>query len=339
MLQLRAPRSALAAAAALSRTTSATTARRSLSSGSPSKQQQQPQPSALPFTRVGVVGMGLMGHGIAQVAAEAGFPVTACDTSRASLDKGLAMIEESLKRATGKAVSKGQLSQADADRKVRETLARIDVRTDDVSRLASSGVDLVVEAVVENLAVKRSLFEKLGRETAKHAVLASNTSSFPIEELSAASGRPAKVVGVHLFNPVQVMPLVEVVATKHTDADTMERAVAFVRAVGKTPVKCKDTPGFIVNRLLVPYLAEAMAMVDRDGVDPQDVDTAMKLGAGHPMGPLRLADYIGLDTCLSILKGWVDKYPGQGFFVPACLERLVKEGKLGRKSGQGFYKW
>jgi 3-hydroxyacyl-CoA dehydrogenase len=291
-----------------------------------------------PVQRVGIIGAGLMGHGIAQVAAEAGYKVSVLDTNSAALQKGIASVESSLKKMNSKLVTKGTLSEADAMKKTKEVMDRIDCRTDNFTTFAKSGNGLIIEAIIENLQIKRDFYKKLGGET--NAILASNTSSFPIGELADASGRASDVCGLHFFNPVQLMPLVEVVSTSKTSPRTREVAMSFVKTLaGKTPVPCKDTPGFIVNRLLVPYLAEAMAMVDRNDAEIVDIDTAMKLGAGHPMGPLYLADYIGLDTVLSILKGWKEKYPQQGFFIPTCLEKLVKEGKLGRKSGQGFYPW
>ena len=292
-----------------------------------------------PFKRVGVIGAGLMGHGIAQVLAQAGYAVSLLDVNADSLKKGVSMMEESVRRVAAKQVKEGKLDDAGAKARVADVMGRVDVRTSDMKQFIASQPDFVVEAIVENLDVKRKLFKQLGAETPAHVVLASNTSSFPIKEMAVASGRPAKVVGFHAFNPPQVMQLVEVVSTDATDADTLERTMALAKSAGKTPIKCKDTPGFVVNRILVPMIAEAIKLYDRGVADAESIDTAMKLGAGFPMGPLYLCDYIGLDTCKAILDGWIRDHPSEGFFVPASLERLVKEGKLGRKTGQGFYKW
>jgi len=289
------------------------------------------------FKKVGVVGAGLLGHGIAQTAAEAGYRVAICDTNEKAIEKGVQMIEQSLKKVAERNVKKGTMDAAAGDKFVQDTLARIETKTTDLSILAKSGCDLIVEAIVENIDIKKNYYKKMGQECPPSTILASNTSSLSINELAEASGRANKVIGLHYFNPVQMMQLVEVISTPKTEPAVKQQAFDFVKSIKKTPVDCKDTPGFIVNRLLVPFLAEAMAMVDRGDAKVEDIDTAMKLGAGLPMGPLYLADYIGLDTCLSILKGWTQKYPNENFFVPKVLEKLVAEGKLGRKTGEGFY--
>ena len=281
--------------------------------------------------KVGVVGCGLMGHGIAQVAAQGGCTVVAVETEQRFLDSGLARIDKSLAKLAEKAKEKGGSFDAAAVR------ARI---SGSLERKALADCDLVVEAIVEDLAVKNKLFAELGQLCRKETIFASNTSSFPIAEMAKASGRPAQFVGLHFFNPVQLMKLVEVVRTDATSDEVFAAARAFGEACGKSPVACKDTPGFVVNRLLVPYMAEAMKMADRGDASIQDIDTAMKCGCGYPMGPFELTDYVGLDTTLSILQGWVKRYPNEpAFKIPAVLEKLVSEKKLGRKSGQGFYKW
>ena len=281
--------------------------------------------------KVGVVGCGLMGHGIAQVAAQGGCTVVAVETEQRFLDSGLARIDKSLVKLAEKAKEKGGSFDAAAVR------ARI---SGSLERKALADCDLVIEAIVEDLAVKNQLFAELGKLCKQSTIFASNTSSFPIAEMARASGRPAQFVGLHFFNPVQLMKLVEVVRTDATSDEVFAAARAFGEACGKSPVACKDTPGFVVNRLLVPYMAEAMKMADRGDASVQDIDTAMKLGCGYPMGPFELTDYVGLDTTLSILQGWVKRYPSEpAFKIPAVLEKLVKENKLGRKSGQGFYKW
>jgi len=287
--------------------------------------------------KVGVMGCGLMGHGIAQVAAQGGCEVVVVEADQGALDKGLARIAKSVEKLGQKEVEKGKLTAEQALQRGREVSARI---RGSLERKAVAGCDLVVEAVVEDLDLKKQLFAELGRLCQPDAILASNTSSFPIGEMAAASGRPARMVGLHFFNPVQLMRLVEVVRTDGTDEEVVAAARAFGEACGKTPVTCKDTPGFIVNRLLVPYMTQALLMLERGDASAADIDTAMKLGCGYPMGPIELTDYVGLDTTLYILQGWVARYPKEAAFaIPSVLTRKVKEGKLGRKSGEGFYKW
>jgi 3-hydroxyacyl-CoA dehydrogenase len=279
--------------------------------------------------KVGVVGCGLMGHGIAQVAAAAGHTVVVRETEQAPLDKGMGRIKKSL----DKLVAKEKMTRADADAawgRVSGTLELADL----------ADCDLVVEAIIEDLDIKRSLYADLGKLCKPETIFASNTSSFPLHEMGAASGRPQNMVGLHFFNPVQLMKLVEVVRTKDTAENVLAEAKAFGEAVGKVPVAANDTPGFVVNRLLVPYMAEAMRMVERGDSTPADVDAGMTLGCGHPMGPFTLTDYVGLDTTLSILEGWNEKEPDNPLFVPpALLKQKVAEGKLGRKTGEGFFKW
>ena len=287
--------------------------------------------------KVGVVGCGLMGHGIVQVAAQGGCEVIALESEQAFLDKGLARVDKSLAKLASKNVEKGKMDQATADAWVAEVRGRISGTTD---RSGVADCDLVVEAIVENLDVKKELFASLGEICKPETVFASNTSSFPIGEMAAASGRPSRFVGLHFFNPVQLMRLVEVVRTDDTDEDVFEASKAFGAACGKTPVSCKDTPGFVVNRLLVPYMVQAIDMLDRGDASKEDIDAAMQFGCGYPMGPLTLTDYVGLDTTLSILQGWTERYPNEpAFKIPASLERLVAEGKFGRKTGEGYYKW
>lgn len=287
--------------------------------------------------KIGVVGCGLMGHGIVQVAAQAGFEVVAVETQQDFLDKGLGRIEKSLAKLAQKSVERGKASAEDAEKDRAAAWARI-TGTTDKSQLADC--DLVVEAIIEDLDIKKSLFKELGALCKPETILASNTSSFPVIEMAEASGRPERFVGLHFFNPVQLMRLVEVVRTDKTDADVFETAKGFGKAVGKAPVACKDTPGFVVNRLLVPYMAQALLMFERGDASKEDIDAAMMYGCGYPMGPLTLTDYVGLDTTLSILEGWVEKFPNEpAFIIPEILRTKVKEGKLGRKTGEGFYKW
>lgn len=287
--------------------------------------------------KVGVVGCGLMGHGIVQVAAQGGCEVIALETEQAFLDKGLARIQKSVAKLAEKQIEKGKLDEAKAKAFVDGTLGRIKGST---NKADLADCDLVIEAIVENLDVKKTLFAELGKLCKAETIFASNTSSFPIGEMAEASGRPERFVGLHFFNPVQLMRLVEVVRTDKTDENAFAAARAFGEACGKSPVSCKDTPGFVVNRLLVPYMTQALLMLERGDASKEDIDTAMQLGCGHPMGPLTLTDYVGLDTTLFILQGWKERYPNEpAFEVPKILERLVAEGKLGRKTGEGFYKW
>jgi len=286
---------------------------------------------------VGVVGCGLMGHGIAQIAAQGGHNVIVAEADQDALDKGLSRIEKSLAKLAGKLVEKGKKSAEEAEADAAAAYGRI---TGTLDRADLAECDLICEAIVENLDVKKELFAELGASAKETCIFASNTSSFPVAEMAVASGRPTRFVGLHFFNPVQLMRLVEVVRTDETDEEVFAAARAFGEACGKTPVACKDTPGFVVNRLLVPYMVQALEMLDRGDASKEDIDAAMQLGCGHPMGPITLTDYVGLDTTLFILQGWAERYPDEpAFGVPAILERYVAEGKLGRKVGEGFYDW
>lgn len=287
--------------------------------------------------KVGVVGCGLMGHGIVQVAAQGGCTVVALETEQGFLDKGLGRIDKSIAKLASKNVEKGKQTQEQADAWASEVRGRI---TGSINREDMADCDLVVEAIVENLDIKKELFGVLGQICKPETIFASNTSSFPVVEMAEASGRPERFVGLHFFNPVQLMRLVEVVRTDKTDEDVFAAARGFGEACGKTPVSCKDTPGFVVNRLLVPYMVQAINMFDRGDASAADIDAAMQLGCGHPMGPLTLTDYVGLDTTLSILEGWCERYPDEpAFGIPESLRTKVAEGKLGRKTGEGYYSW
>ena len=287
--------------------------------------------------KVGVVGCGLMGHGIVQVAAQAGFEVVALEAEQSFLDKGLGRIEKSLGKLAQKAVEKGKKTQEEAESGAKETFARI---TGTTNKADLADCDLVIEAIVENLDTKNALFAELGELCKPETIFASNTSSFPIGDMAQASGRPERMVGLHFFNPVQLMRLVEVVRTDATAEDVFATAKGFGEAVGKVPVACKDTPGFVVNRLLVPYMTQALLMLERGDASKEDIDAAMQFGCGYPMGPLTLTDYVGLDTTLFILEGWTERYPDEpAFAIPQILRDKVAAGKLGRKTGEGFYKW
>ena len=229
--------------------------------------------------------------------------------------------------------------KADEGKKYLEsTLKNITLSTS--SESACSDTDLVVEAIVENLDKKRQLFASLDKVAKPHTIFASNTSSLPIADIAASTKRLDRFGGLHFFNPVPMMKLLEVIRTPQTSDDTFNSLLAFGKSVGKVTVNCKDTPGFIVNRLLVPYLLESIRLVERGDASPRDVDTAMKLGAGHPMGPFELADYVGLDTTKFIIDGWSRAYPNETLFKESpLLSKLVSEGKFGVKSGEGFYKY
>lgn len=277
----------------------------------------------------------MMGHGIAQTAAAAAAndgvhsSIIAYETDQAFLDRGRDRIQKSVDRL----VSRDKMESATAE----ALMGKITFTTD---RSALSDTDLIVEAIIENMDLKKKLYSELGAECKPETVFASNTSSLSITEMALASSRPDKFVGVHFFNPVQVMKLVEVIKTVHTNEDEFERALDWVEKIGKVGVKCGDTPGFIVNRLLVPNLIQAMLMLERKDAETRDIDLSMQLGAGQPMGPLHLADYIGLDTCLFIMEGGVKDFPNEtAFVVPKTLKDKVDANELGRKTGRGFYLW
>jgi 3-hydroxybutyryl-CoA dehydrogenase len=277
-------------------------------------------------SKVGVVGCGLMGGGIAQVVAQSGYAVTVVEADQALLDRGLQGIHRSLDGL----VDKGRLA-ADQRDATRGRLAGT-VRLEDLA-----GVDLVIEAITENPAVKKETFARLDRICPAHAVLASNTSSCTITELAAATKRPAQVLGLHFFNPAPVMKLVEVIRTILTGDPAFRTAVTFVQSLGKTPVAAQDTTGFVVNRLLVPYLLEAIRLLESGVASKEDIDQAMKLGCGYPMGPFTLLDLVGLDTTLYVAEVMFQEFREPRFAPPPLLRRMVMAGHLGRKSGKGFY--
>lgn len=275
---------------------------------------------------VGVLGCGLMGSGIAQAAATAGYRTVVRDTAEAQLGKGKAGIEKSLARF----VEKGKLTAAERD----AALGRLSFTTD-AAALAGSG--LIIEAVTEDLVLKNALFHELDARCGADTIFASNTSSLSIISMAATTGRADRFVGLHFFNPVPMMPLVEVVRSVKTSDATFERAVAFVRSLGKESVAAKDVSGFVVNLLLVPYLLDAIRAREHGIASTADLDTAMRLGAGHPMGPLTLADFVGLDTLARIADIMVEEYHETRYAAPPLLRRMVTAGMFGRKSGRGFY--
>lgn len=275
---------------------------------------------------IGVVGAGQMGAGIAQVAAQAGYQVTLVDLKPEFVAKGLATIDKSL----GKLVEKKALADADA----KAARARIATGTD--NKLLA-GCDLVVEAIVENVDVKRKLFAELDGLVGKDCILASNTSSIPITLLASATKRPDRFIGMHFMNPVPLMKLVEVIEGADTSKATLDAVVAAGRKMGKEVHACKDFPGFVSNRVLMPMVNEAIFCLHEGVAKPEDIDAIMRLGMNHPMGPLQLADFIGLDTCLAILNVLFDGFKDPKYRPCPLLVQKVQAGHLGRKSGRGFY--
>jgi 3-hydroxybutyryl-CoA dehydrogenase len=275
---------------------------------------------------VGVIGCGLMGSGIVQVTAQAGFNVTVVEASEELLQRGLGRLRQTLDGL----VEKGRI-----EAKARDgALARITgtVRLEDLK-----GCDLVVEAMTENQALKNETFGQLDRICPPHAVLASNTSSCNVTAMAAATRRPGQVLGLHFFNPVPLMKLVEVVRTILTDDAAVRAATEWARAVGKTPVQAKDSTAFIVNRLLVPYLLDAIRVYEGGLASLEDIDQAMKLGCGHPMGPFTLLDLVGLDTTMFVAEVMFEEFREPRYAPPPLLKRMVMAGHLGRKTGRGFY--
>jgi len=277
-------------------------------------------------TTVGVIGAGTMGHGIAHVAARAGLRVILHDTSEAALSSGIATIEKELNRAVGKGALPAE--------SMRLALARI---TPGHSLASLKDAHLIVEAVVEREEVKRSLFQELDRICAPGAVLASNTSSISITRIAAATRSPERVIGMHFMNPVPVMILVEVIRGHKTSAETVAKVTGWARLMGKTTVEVNDYPGFVSNRVLMPMINEAIFALMEGVASAEAIDTVMKLGMNHPMGPLALADLIGLDTCLQILEVLHDGLGDPRYRPCPLLRRMVDAGDLGRKSGRGFH--
>ena len=278
--------------------------------------------------RIGVIGAGTMGNGIAQVFAQSGFEVRLCDLVPAAIDRARGSIEKSL----AKFVEKGKVSAVDRD----AAMGRLSTGSD-LEALAD--VDYAVEAIAESVDAKRSVFERLDAITRPDVILTSNTSSISITVLGAATRRPDKVLGMHFMNPVPLMTLVELIRGQATSADSMKVATDLCTTLGKTPVEAADYPGFIANRILMPMINEAIYAVMEGVGTPEAVDTVMKLGMNHPMGPLTLADFIGLDVCLAILNVLHDGLGDPKYRPCPLLRRMVAAGQLGRKSGRGFYQY
>jgi len=284
--------------------------------------------TAVGIETVGVVGAGFMGSGIAESVARAGTRVRLYEQDERALDRSRERIDASV----GKAVARGKLSEDEA----AALIGRIDWTTD-LDALADA--QIAIEAVTEDEAIKREVFAQLDGILDGDALLASNTSSIPIAQLAAVTRRPDRVLGLHFFSPVPVMKLVEVVVALETSEETVQRAEAFVAAIGKRAVRTKDRSGFVVNMLLVPYLMAAVRMYEEGFASAEDIDAAMQLGAGHPMGPLTLADFIGLDVLYAVCNSLYEEFKRDEYAPPPLLKRMVAAGRLGRKSGRGFYEY
>ncbi|OLC58022.1 MAG: 3-hydroxybutyryl-CoA dehydrogenase [Chloroflexi bacterium 13_1_40CM_4_68_4] len=278
--------------------------------------------------RVGVVGFGLMGHGIAQVAAQAGYQVIVRETEQRFIDAGFKRVDVSLERL----VKAGRVAEAEA----KTARGRIQTTTE-VKGLRDC--QLVIEAITEDLQLKKSLYQELDAVCPPGTIFASNTSSMTIAELAAATKRPDRFAGLHFFNPVQVMKLVEIVRAITTSDETIATLREFTSKIGKTGVVCKDTPGFIVNRLLIPYLNAAIRALEEGVATPEEIDEAVKLGLGYPMGPFTLLDYVGLDTQYHASNVLYDEFKQPDQAPPPLLKRMVLAGHYGRKSGRGFYRY
>lgn len=282
--------------------------------------------------KVGVLGCGLMGSGIAQVAAMAGCDVVVLEADQKFIDKGFAGIDKSLGKLAEKPIEKGGITaeQKDAARgRIKGTLSQQDL----------ADCDLIVEAIIENVEIKKKTYAELDAIVKKECIFATNTSSISVTELMAATKRPERFIGLHFFNPVPLMKLVEVVRTIATAPEVFDEAVEFGKKVGKVPVRTQDKTGFIVNRLLVPYLLDAIRAYEEGVGSISDIDNAMKLGCGYPMGPFTLLDFVGLDTTYYITQVMFEEFKERRFASPALLKRLVLAGWYGQKTGKGFYDW
>lgn len=276
--------------------------------------------------KVAVIGAGTMGSGIAQACALAGHEVTLLDTGADVLARARSGMQHSLERM----VKKETVTESDA----ADALARVRTR-EDVDGLEDAGV--VIEAVYESIDVKRDVWQRIARVTSEGALLATNTSSLSVTQIAAFSGRPERFCGMHFFNPVPVMALVEVVRGLRSSEETVEQARAFAEGIGKTPIVCEDKPGFIVNRLLIPYINDAAHALSEGVASAEDIDRAMKLGANMPIGPLQLADLVGLDVGLAATEALFEEFGDPKFRPAPLMKQMVRAGKLGRKTGEGFY--
>lgn len=278
--------------------------------------------------KIGVLGTGTMGAGIIQVLALNGYDVAMRARRQTSIDKGLATVKKNL----DKMVAKEKIDQATAD----AALGRITSSTE-LSIMAD--VDMIIEAATEDMEGKKALFEELDKLVKPEAILATNTSSLSITEIAAVTSRPDKVIGMHFFNPVPAMKLVEIIKGLATSEETKKAVVEMAEKLGKTPVEVEEAPGFVVNRILIPMINEAIGILYDGVADAEGIDNAMKLGANHPMGPLALGDLIGLDVCLAIMNVLYTEYGDPKYRPHVLLKKMVRAGKLGRKTGEGFFKY
>ena len=278
------------------------------------------------ISNIGIVGAGTMGSGISQVAALTGYDIVMQDVSDEATSRGLGTIDKSLQRLVDREKITADAKDA-AIRKIRTTT--------NLSDLADC--DLVIEAATENMDLKLDLFEKIDKVSGPETIVASNTSSLSLTKLASVSNRPDKVIGMHFFNPVPMMALVEIIRALQTSDDTFTRVDELTRELGKTPVSVKDSPGFVVNRMLVPMINEAVFILYEGIASADEIDAAMKLGAGHPMGPLALADMIGIDVCLYVMNILLEEFGDSKFRPSPLLKQMVDAGYLGRKSGKGFF--
>jgi len=279
--------------------------------------------------KIAVLGAGLMGSGIAQVAAQAGFDVNLMDVAQQFVDKGLSTIEKNLKRMAEK--GKMEPAQAEAVRKrINPFLSLAD---------AAKDVDVVIEAVIEKMDLKKGVYTELEAAARKDTIFASNTSALSITELASATKRPDRFIGMHFFNPVPVMQLVEIIRGYGTSDQTVAVIKQLTEKMGKTGIEVQEAPGFVVNRILVPMIIEAIFALQEGLATPEEIDTGMRLGANHPMGPLALADLVGLDTLLNVQQNLYEEFADPKYRPPALLRKMVRAGHLGRKSGKGFYNY
>ena len=284
--------------------------------------------SARDIRKAGVVGLGTMGSGIAQLCVQAGVPTVACETTPELAERGRATIVKQLARA----VEMGAMTVEEQE----ATLALLEPASD---LAALAGCDIVIEAVFESLEVKHDLFGRIERVVGAETVLATNTSALSVTEIAAPLDHPGRVVGMHFFNPAQVLPLVEVVRADGTDEIAFETAFAFARRLGKDPIACGDTPGFVVNRILIPVLNDAVRVLDEGVASPADIDKGMRLGTNWPIGPLALIDLIGIDVYVHVCEALWQAFREPRFAPPPTLVRMLKAGRLGRKSGSGFFEY